>query len=82
MLPSRCEVNPATAVLQSTALVANDDIIEYSDDEHTFRLKDKAHQKIQALMDRTPFAVKALCTMASSSLVFQAHHAITQLLWM
>jgi hypothetical protein len=57
MLPSRCEVNSATAVLQNKPLVTNDDILEYSDDDHTFRFKDKSHEKIKALMDRTPFAV-------------------------
>jgi hypothetical protein len=50
-------VNPATAVLQNKPLVLNDDILEYSDDEYTFQLKEDAHKKIKALMDRTPFAV-------------------------
>lgn len=53
----KCQVDPATAILQDTALVKNQDILEYYRSTHQFALSDHSMQEIKTLADRTPFAV-------------------------
>ena len=53
----KCEINASRSVLQSTAIVKNDDVIAYSRTNYQFKLSSAAIQKIKAFNDRTPFAV-------------------------
>lgn len=57
LLNRRCQIDPSTASLQDTAIIRNQDILEYSQNHYEFRLRDAAIQKIKTFKDNTPFAV-------------------------
>lgn len=53
----KCQVDPATSVLQSTPLVANADIVRYAQKGFQLTLTPTGFEKIRSLPGRTPFAV-------------------------
>ena len=53
----KCQIDGSASTLQDTALVKNQDILEFFTASTQFALTDNALQKIKALADRTPFAV-------------------------
>ena len=53
----KCQIDPSVSVLQNTATIKNQDILEYSTANHKFTLSDPAIQKVKAFRDFTPFAV-------------------------
>lgn len=55
MVSGKCLVE--TGELEPASLIANDDILSYSSEEHQFRIKNNASARINALKDGTPFAV-------------------------
>jgi hypothetical protein len=57
LVPGQCAVNPATAVLETTAFISNDEIISYNKSSYQFELSASAAQKMQTLQLRAPFAV-------------------------
>lgn len=56
-IAGKCQVDAATAILQDTAVVRNDEIVAYSKKEYTFELTTSAIAKIQGLKDRDAFVV-------------------------
>ena len=56
-LPGKCQVDASTVIHEDTPLVSNDEIITYSDKEHSYNLDATAIQKINTLPGRTPFAL-------------------------
>jgi len=56
-ISGKCQVDPASATLQTTATISNSDIIEYNRLNYEFKLNDIAFQKVKAFNDWTPFAV-------------------------
>ena len=56
-IAGKCQIDPASAKLQDTAIVKNQDILEYYKANNQFALSDNSIQKIKALADRTPLAV-------------------------
>jgi hypothetical protein len=57
VVTGKCQVDAATSTLQDTALVKNQDILEYFRDSHQFTLADSTIQKLKGLNDGTPFAI-------------------------
>lgn len=57
LIPGQCAVNPATAVLENTAFIKNDEIVSYDMTAYNFFLNPAASQKMQTLQLRAPFAV-------------------------
>ncbi|MEO5684849.1 MAG: hypothetical protein ABIQ88_19560 [Chitinophagaceae bacterium] len=57
LVAGKCQINPLTSVLQDTAIVKNQDILEYSQSNYQFKLTDLAIQKVKTFQDFTPFAV-------------------------
>ncbi|QMU27257.1 hypothetical protein [Adhaeribacter radiodurans] len=57
VMPGKCQVNPLSSVLQDTATVKNQDILQYSKTDYQFKLSDIAIQKVKTFKDKTPFAV-------------------------
>ena len=57
LIPGQCAVNPATAVLENTAFIKNDEIVSYDMTEYKFFLSAAASQKMRALQLSAPFAV-------------------------
>ena len=53
----KCQIDASTAVLQDTATVKNQDILEYFKANYQFALTDNPIQKLRALNDGTAFAV-------------------------
>ena len=53
----KCQIDPASATLQDTAIVKNQDILEYYEANKQFALSDNSMQKIKTLADRTPLAL-------------------------
>ena len=53
----KCQVNPSTSVLGTTAIIKNEDILEYSQADHKFKLSTVAAGKVAAFTDFVPFAV-------------------------
>jgi hypothetical protein len=53
----KCQVDPSASTLQEIPTIKNDDILEYSQTEHQFKLTADAYQKINGLTDFVPFAV-------------------------
>ncbi len=56
-LTAKCQVDPSASTLEDEAVIRNQDILEYSKTEYTFKLTDQAIQKVKTFADRTPFAV-------------------------
>ena len=57
MVSGICQVDASTVILKDAPLVSNDEIISYSDKEHSYNLDATAIQKINTLPGRTPFAL-------------------------
>jgi hypothetical protein len=57
LVNGKCQIDAATAILESQPTVFNDDILEYSKSQHEFKLNDAAFQRIRNFHDWTPFAV-------------------------
>ena len=57
MVSSKCQVDASTVTLENAPLVSNDEIITYSDTQHSYNLSVTAIQKINILPGRTPFAL-------------------------
>jgi hypothetical protein len=57
LVPGKCQVDGSKSAIESTAFITNDDILEYSQGEHEFKLTDNGIQKIKAMGDRTSFAL-------------------------
>lgn len=53
----KCQIDARTSILQDTAIVRNQDILEYSKTNYQFTLTNRSIQKLKALNDGTPFAV-------------------------
>lgn len=53
----KCQIDASTAVLQDTATVKNQDILEYFKATYQFALTNNPIQKLRALNDGTAFAV-------------------------
>jgi hypothetical protein len=53
----KCQIDASASILQDTALVRNQDILEYFKASTQFALSDNCLQKIKALADKTPLAV-------------------------
>lgn len=56
LIPGQCAVNPATAVLESTAFIKNDDLLSYDMASYNYTISATAIQKIAALQPRAAFA--------------------------
>lgn len=57
LVTGKCQIDAATSALQDTAIVKNQDILEYFKANYQFVLTDNSLQKLKALNDGTPFAV-------------------------
>ena len=57
LVAGKCQIDPLTSVLQDTAIIKNQDILEYSQSNYQFKLTDFAIQKVRTLQDHTAFAV-------------------------
>ena len=56
-LAAKCQIDPSVSILEDKAVIKNQDILEYSKTEHTFKLTDQAIEKVKNFVDKTPFAV-------------------------
>ncbi|HUR12277.1 MAG TPA: hypothetical protein VM012_12955 [Flavitalea sp.] len=54
-VPAKCQISSGT--LRPEPLVANDDIIEYNENDHEYRVTATAYEKIRSLKGRIPFAI-------------------------
>lgn len=54
---SKCQIDPSVSILQDTATIKNQDILEYSKTDYQFKLTDVAIQKVKTFKDKMPFAV-------------------------
>lgn len=57
LVTGKCQTDAATAVLQDTAMIKNQDILEYFQAAYQFTLSDNSIKQLKALNDGTPFAV-------------------------
>jgi len=57
LVPNKCQVDASNSAIETTPLVNNQDIVEYSKSNYEFKLTDEGVQKIKTLSDTTPFAV-------------------------
>lgn len=57
MVTGKCQIDATTSVLQDTAIVKNQDILEYFKANYQFAITDASIQKLKTLNDGTPFAV-------------------------
>ena len=57
LVTGKCQIDPLVSVLQDTAIVKNQEILEYSQSNYQFKLTDLAIQKVQTFQDFTTFAV-------------------------
>lgn len=53
----KCQINPSGLVLEDTAVIKNQDILEYSQADYRFTLSETAIKKVKSFHDFTPFAV-------------------------
>jgi hypothetical protein len=53
----KCQVDASASILQEIPTIKNEDILEYSQTEHQFKLTADAYQKIKDLTDFVPFAI-------------------------
>lgn len=53
----KCQIDASVSVLQDTATIKNQDILEYSQANYQFKLTDPAIQKVKTFRDFTSFAV-------------------------
>ena len=54
---AKCQIDTSFSVLQDTATIKNQDILEYSKTDYQFKLTDTAIQKVKAFRNKMPFAV-------------------------
>lgn len=57
LIAGKCQIDPVLSVLQDTAIIKNEDILEYSQNNYQFKLTDPAIQKVKTFLDYTAFAV-------------------------
>lgn len=57
LVTGKCQIDPLLSVLQDTAIIKNQDILEYSQSKYQFKLTDLAIQKVKTFQDFTAFAV-------------------------
>jgi hypothetical protein len=57
LVTGKCQIDPLVSVLQDTAIIKNQDILEYSQTNYQFKLTDLAIQKVKTFRDFTAFAV-------------------------
>lgn len=57
LFTGKCQIDPLLSVLQDTAIIKNQDILEYSQSKYQFKLTDLAIQKVKTFQDFTAFAV-------------------------
>ncbi len=57
LITGKCQIDPLASVLQDSAIIQNEDILEYSRRHYQFKLKDHAIQKVKTFQDFTAFAV-------------------------
>ena len=57
LVTDKCEIDALVSVLQDTAIIKNQDILEYSQSNYQFTLTDLAIQKVKTFRDFTAFAV-------------------------
>jgi hypothetical protein len=57
LVTGKCQIDPLDSVLQDTAIIKNQDILEYSQSNYQFKLTDLAIQKVKTFQDFTAFAV-------------------------
>ena len=57
LVTGKCQIDPLESVLQDTAIIKNQDILEYSQSNYQFKLTDLAIQKVKTFRDFTAFAV-------------------------
>lgn len=57
LVTGKCQIDPLVSVLQDTAIIKNQDILEYSQSNYQFKLTDLAIQKVKTFRDFTAFAV-------------------------
>lgn len=53
----KCQIDTSASILQDTATIKNQDILEYSKTNYEFKLTATAIQKVRTFRDFTPFAV-------------------------
>ena len=53
----KCQIDASASILQDTATIKNQDILEYSKTNYKFKLTATAIQKVRTFRDFTPFAV-------------------------
>jgi len=53
----RCQIDPSATILRDTAMIRDQDIIQYSQNNYEFTLSNAAIEKVKTLKDQTPFAV-------------------------
>ena len=53
----KCQIDTSASILQDTATIKNQDILEYSKTNYKFKLTATAIQKVRTFRDFTPFAV-------------------------
>lgn len=53
----KCQIDASASLLQDTAVIKNQDILEYSQTNYQFKLTDSSIQKVKTFSDFTPFAV-------------------------
>lgn len=56
-ITGKCQIDPDAVTLQDTAIVKNQDILEYDKANYQYSLNDNSMQKIKTLADGTAFAV-------------------------
>lgn len=56
-IPSKCQVDASSAILQESPIVRNQDILAYSKTDHQFTISDDSLKKLRELPDNTPFAI-------------------------
>lgn len=57
VVTGKCQIDPFVSVLHDTAIIKNQDILEYSKTNYQFKLTDPAIQKVKTFRDFTAFAV-------------------------
>jgi len=57
LVPNKCQVNPSTAVLNTTPVISNSEIISYSKGSHEFRLTNPGKEASKAFENMFTFAV-------------------------
>ena len=57
LVTGKCQIDPLASVLQDTAIIKNQDILEYSQSSYQFKLANLAIQKVKTFQDFTAFAV-------------------------